>query len=133
MTDADRYPGLAWYTGESRFLRLIPWAFALLAAVALFNGDLFTTVALGVPAAVVALVMPWRFEIDPTGIALFFGLGRHRYFARDTIRIRAGRGGTVVFPGSAERLGYPLTAGLVEHDRLELRRLVLVLGFDVVD
>ena len=38
-----------------------------------------------------------------------------------------------MFPVPRVRVGYPLTPGLIERDRIELRRLMQLLGFDVVD
>ena len=64
---------------------------------------------------------------------LWFGLGRIRFLPRESVRVRAGLGGATVFPVPRARVGYPLTSGLVERDRTELRRLMQLLGFDVVD
>ncbi len=131
----DRTPpplGTPRYVGESRFLHYMPPALLSGAVVLLLLGALLPAgaVALGAIAAMARL--PWRFELHADGIELGFGLHGDRYIPREHARIRADLGGAVVFPGDV-RLGYPLTAGLVEHDRGRFRAVVAALGFDLVD
>ena len=59
-------------------------------------------------------------------------LGKRRALARERVTVRADHGGVVVLPRGAQRLGYPLTTGLVERDRLLLRDVFRFCGFDVV-
>jgi hypothetical protein len=121
------------FVGESRFVRYLPVSFAALALVGLIRGDLLAFAIFAIPALVLTTRMPWRVEIDASGIALFFGLGGYRFFDRERVRLRAGLGGAVVMPTNPTTLGFPITTGLVERDRTELRRLAMGLGFDVVD
>ena len=120
------------YIGESRFLRWLPMSFAALAFVTLVVGAPGVSLFLLLLGFAMSARLPWRFEVDAEGVGLFFGLRGYRFFRREAIVLRAGLGGAALFPAHA-RLAYPLTAGMVEHDRTELRRRLLSLGFDVVD
>ncbi len=42
------------------------------------------TLVLLVPAVVVGVLLPWRFEVLDRGIALWFPFGKYRYLARRT-------------------------------------------------
>jgi hypothetical protein len=75
------------------------------------------------------LALPWRFAVTESGIGLWFGFRKYRYVEKQHAVIRAGRGSPVVFCDHTGRFGYPLTDGLVDRDRLELRALLAALGF----
>jgi hypothetical protein len=120
------------YVGQSRLLRHWPQALLLLAAVSIALGNLATAIVFGVPALLAGFALPWRFAVYDHGIDLWFCFGKFRALARERVTVRADRGGVVVLPRGAQRLGYPLTTGLVEHDRLLLRDLFRFCGFDVV-
>lgn len=79
--------------------------------------------------SLVSVVLPWRFVVVDQGIGLWFGFGRRRFLRRDDIVVRVGLGPTVVFRNGAERFGYPLSDGLVERRRLELRAVLGEHGF----
>jgi hypothetical protein len=94
-------------------------------------GDLVTALIFIGPGLISALVMPWRFVVVDRGIALWFGFGKHRFLAKEDVTVRVGLGATVLLPRRAERIGYPLTDGLIERRRLMLRALLAEHGFDV--
>ena len=79
--------------------------------------------------SLVSVVLPWRFVVVDQGIGLWFGFGRRRFLPRDDIVVRVGLGPTVVFRNGAERFGYPLSDGLVERRRRELRAVLGEHGF----
>ena len=120
------------YIGESRLLRHWPQALLVLAAVSVALGNLAAAIVFGVPAAIAGVTLPWRFAVYDHGIDLWFCFGKFRALARERVTVRANQGGVVVLPRGAQRLGYPLTTGLVEHDRLLLRDVFRFCGFDVV-
>ena len=120
------------YVGQSQLLRRWPQSLLVLAVGALALGNLPCAIVLGVPALVAGLVLPWRFAVYAEGIALWFSFGKYRALDRDGVTVRADRGGVIVGARGAQRLGYPLTTGFVEHDRLLLRDLFRFCGFDVV-
>jgi hypothetical protein len=119
------------YVGQSQALHWWPVgmvAFALLASV---GGDLGAALVLLVPALVVALVLPWRFAVLDAGIALWFPFGKYRYLAKDQVKVRVGHGSPVLIPRPANRLGYPLTDGLVERRGAALRAVLREHGYDI--
>src|SRR5262245_2176072 len=109
------------YVGQSALLHRWPQALLIVAAVSVALGSLSPAIVLAVPALVAGVVLPWRFAVYAEGIDLWFSFGKRRVLARERVTVRANRGGVVVLPRGAQRLGYPLTTGLVEHDRLLLR------------
>ena len=119
------------YVGQSQALHWWPGAVLALAAVLAFVGGLAVTPFLVVPAVVVGLVLPWRFEVLDQGIGLWFPFGKYRYLAKEQVTVRVGHGATVVLPRHAERFGYALTDGLVEHRRLVLRAVLAEHGYDL--
>jgi len=106
------------YIGESQWLRRMPQLFLFLGAVTFALGSLGGALLFGVPAFIAGLALPWRFAIHSDGIDLRFCFGKRRTFARDRITVRANRGGVGVLPRGAQRGGYALTTGLLDHDRL---------------
>ena len=130
--DVDEGPVAPVYVGQSQLLHHWPQAVLVLAAAAFALGSLWTAIVFGVPALIAGLALPWRFAVYSDGIALWFCFGKYRALSRERVTVRADRGGVVVLPRGAQRMGYPLTAGVVERDRLMLRDLFRVCGFDVV-
>jgi hypothetical protein len=130
--DLDAFP-FPIHAGESRFLRYGPTVVLAFAAVALVTGGAMAALLFALPAVLVALLVPWRFEVFDSGIALDFGFGRRRFLERELVTVRVGLGPTVVLARGAERLGYPLTDGLIERDRPALRRSLALHGFDLAD
>ncbi len=120
------------YVGQSQLLHHWPQGVLILAAVAFALGSPGTALVFAVPAVIAGLVLPWRFAVYSDGIALWFCFGKYRALARERVTVRADRGGVMVLPRGAQRLGYPLTTGLVDRDRLMLRDLFRFCGFDVV-
>ena|SRR6476660_558677 len=120
------------YVGQSALLHRWPQALLFLAAVSVALGSVSPAIVFGVPALVAGVVMPWRFAVYHDGIDLWFCFGKRRALARERVTVRADHGGVVVLPRGAQRLGYPLTTGLVERDRLLLRDVFRFCGFDVV-
>ena len=125
-------PGTPRYVGESRFLHYLPPTLLGAAVVVLLQGALLAAAVIAFAALGVMTRLPWRFELRADGIDLCFGLHGDRFIPREHARIRADLGGAVVFPAN-DRRGYPLTSGLVEHDRSRFRHVVSALGFDLVD
>jgi hypothetical protein len=121
------------YVGQSRFLRYGPTVMVVFAALALVTGGATSALLFALPAALVALTIPWRFEVFDRGISLHFGFGKERFLARELVTVRVGLGAPVVLPRGAERFGYPLTDGLIERDRTALRRSLALHGFDLAD
>jgi hypothetical protein len=122
------------YVGESRFLHLWPpgmLAFGVVVLVGGGSGALFYGAIVAGIGIAVGLVLPWRFVVFPDGLGLYFAFGRRLFLPRPRVTIRADRGGAVVMVPE-RRLGYPLTDGLVERRRLELRAVLLEHGFTVV-
>ena len=128
----DEHHAAPMYVGQSRLLHHWPQGVLLFAAVAFALGSLWTAIVFGVPALVAGLALPWRFAVYSDGIALWFCFGKRRALDRERVTVRADRGGVVVLPRGAQRMGYPLTTGLIERDRLMLRDLFRFCGFDVV-
>ena len=120
------------YVGQSQLLHHWPRAVLFFAAIACALGSLGTAIVFAAPALAAGLVLPWRFAVYSDGIALWFCFGKYRALARERVTVRADRGGVVVLPRGAQRLGYPLTSGFVDRDRLMLRDLFRFCGFDVV-
>jgi hypothetical protein len=120
------------YVGESKVLHFWPRSMLVLALVPIALGSLGGVIVFVVPALIAGALLPWRFAVFDDGIALWFGLGRHRFLAKEDITIRAGLGGTVLFPRGATTIGYPLTDGFVERRRASLRAVLFEHGFRVV-
>jgi hypothetical protein len=120
------------YVGQSRMLHYWPQVLLVLAALSVVLGNLATAIVFGVPALVAGVALPWRFAVYDHGVDLWFCFGKFRALARDRVTVRADRGGVIVGQRGAQRLGYPLTTGLVERDRLLLRDVFRFCGFDVV-
>src|SRR5204863_4876309 len=106
------------YVGQCQALHWWPGTMVALAVAGYFLGGPAAAIVLLVPAAVVGVVLPWRFEVLDRGIALWFPFGKYRYLAKEQVTVRVGHGPTVLLPRRAERFGYPLTDGLVEQRRL---------------
>jgi hypothetical protein len=119
------------YVGQSHLLHYWPPAMLAIALVPIALGHLIGALVFLVPGLLVALVLPWRFAVLDRGIALWFGFGKYRYLAKENITVRVGHGSTVLLPRRADRFGYPLTDGLVEHRRLLLRAVLTEHGFQV--
>jgi len=117
--------------GQSRVLHYWPSAMLAVAVVPILLGQLLGALLFLIPALLVALVLPWRFAVLDRGIALWFGFGKFRYLAKENVTVRVGHGSTVLLPRAADRFGYPLTDGLVEHRRLVLRAVLTEHGFQV--
>jgi hypothetical protein len=120
------------YVGQSQLLHYWPQLLLLLAAVAFALGSLPGAAVFGVPALIAGLALPWRFAVYSDGVDLWFSFGKRRALARDRVTVRADRGGVVVLPRGAQRMGYPLTSGFVDRDRLLVRDVFRFCGFDVV-
>ncbi len=110
------------YVGQSQLLHYWPRVMVAAAIVPILFGQLIGTLVFLGPALLVALVVPWRFAVLDRGIALWFGFGKFRYLAKENVTVRVGHGSTVLLPRRADRLGYPLTDGVLEHRRLALAR-----------
>ena len=119
------------YVGQSQLLHYWPRVMLAAAIVPILFGQVLGTLVFVVPALLVALVLPWRFAVLDRGIALWFGFGKYRYLAKENVTVRVGHGSTVLLPRHADRLGYPLTDGLVEQRRLVLRAVLTEHGFQV--
>jgi len=120
------------YVGTSRLLRRCPNTLMALglAQFLFFTERRVVGAVLIVLGTVPALVLPWRFVVVDEGIALWFGFGRRRFLARDSVTVRVDRAGAVARP-RGERFGYPLTDGIVERRRPVLRAVLVEHGFDV--
>lgn len=121
--------GPAIYVGESRFLHWWPRLMLALALLPIVVGASGAAALFVVPAMIAAFAMPWRFAVVDHGIGLWFGFGRYRFLAKDDVTVRVGLGSAVLFRRPAERFGYPLTDGIVEHDRAYLRAILAAHGF----
>ena len=130
--DAEHLPR-PMYVGQSQLLHYAPQILLFFAAVTFAFGSLAGAVVFGIPALVAGLVLPWRFAIYDDGIHLWFNFGKCRALVRDSVTVRANRGGVVVFPRGAQRVGYPLTDGIVDQNRLVLRDVFRFCGYDVAD
>jgi hypothetical protein len=119
------------YVGQSQALHWWPGGMLAFAVVSWFLGGLGMTLVLLVPALAVGMLLPWRFEVLHRGIALWFPFGKYRYLDKERVTVRVGHGATVVLPRHADRLGYPLTDGLVERRRGALRAVLVEHGYDV--
>ena len=119
------------YVGQSQALHWWPGAMVVFAIFGWFLGGPGLTIGLLVPALVVGVLLPWRFEVLDAGIGLWFPFGRYRYLAKEQVKVRVGHGSTVVLPRDAERFGYPLTDGLVEQRRTVLRAVLCEHGYVV--
>ena len=119
------------YVGQSQALHWWPGAMVAFAVVGWFLGGPALTVGLLIPAAIVGVLLPWRFEVLDAGIALWFPFGKYRYLAKEQVQVRVGHGSTVVLPRESERFGYPLTDGLVEQRRTVLRAVLAEHGYDL--
>ena len=119
------------FVGESRFLHYWPWAMVVVGSVPLLLGDPAALVVFFLPAIACAVLLPWRFAVFGTGIALWFGFGKRRFVARTAVRIRADRSGMVVLRRGAERFGYPLTDGLVDRHPGRLRGALVAAGYEL--
>jgi hypothetical protein len=119
------------FVGQSQALHWWPTFMVVLAAAAGFLGGVGITLVFLVPAVVVGVLLPWRFEVLDRGIALWFPFGKYRYLAKERVTVRVGHGATVVLPRHADRFGYPLTDGLVEQRRAVLRAVLAEHGYDL--
>ncbi len=119
------------YVGQSQAVHWWPATMVVLALVGYPLGGPGAAIVLLVPAVVVGVVLPWRFEVLDAGIALWFPFGKYRYLAKERVTVRVGHGSTVLLPRRAERFGYPLTDGLVEQRRAVLRAVLTEHGYDV--
>ena len=119
------------YVGQSQALHWWPIAMVACAIAAFLVGGPSPAIVLLVPAVIVAVWLPWRFEVLDAGIALWFPFGKYRYLPKERVTVRVGHGSTVLLPRHAERFGYPLTDGLVEQRRATLRAVLTAHGYDV--
>jgi hypothetical protein len=122
------------YVGESRFLHLWPPGMVVFALVVLTGGGrgaVLYALAFAACGLIVARLMPWRFVVHDDGLGLVFAFGRRLFIPKTLVTIRADRGGAVALLPE-RRLGYPLTEGLVERRRLELRAVFQEHGFTVL-
>ena len=119
------------YVGQSQALHWWPGVMLALAVAGWFLGGVGMTIVLLIPAVVVGMLLPWRFEVLDRGIALWFPFGKYRYLAKERVTVRVGHGATVVLPRHADRFGYPLTDGLVEHRRAVLRAVLAEHGYNL--
>jgi hypothetical protein len=119
------------YVGQSQALHWWPATMLAFAGVGYLLGGPALSVALLIPAVVVGIALPWRFEVLDRGIALWFPFGKYRYLAKEQVTVRVGHGATVLLPRRAERFGYPLTDGLVERRRIVLRAVLAEHGYDL--
>ncbi len=119
------------YVGECQALHWWPGAMVVLAIAGFLVGGPSAAIVLLVPAVLVGVLLPWRFEVLDAGIALWFPFGKYRYLAKERVTVRVGHGSTVVLPRRADRFGYPLTDGLVEQRRMVLRAVLTEHGYDV--
>jgi hypothetical protein len=119
------------YVGQSRFVHRWPHLMIVLgfAQAVTGAGPKLAGAAFMVVGGLVSAGMPWRFVVVDQGIGLWFGFGRRRFLARDDITVRVGIGPTVVYRNGAERFGVPLSDGLVERRRAELRSVLAEHGF----
>ena len=119
------------YVGQSQALHWWPGAMLAFAIAIGFLGGIGMTLVLLIPALVVGMLLPWRFEVLDRGIALWFPFGKYRYLEKERVTVRVGHGATVVLPRHADRFGYPLTDGLVEQRRAVLRAVLAEHGYDL--
>ena len=120
------------FVGGSRFLHYWPWAMVVIGTVPLLLGNPAALLVFFLPAVACAALLPWRFAVFGSGIALWFGFGKRRFVARSLVRIRAHRGGMVVLRRGAARFGYPLTDGLVDREPRGLRAALVEAGYELV-
>jgi len=119
------------YVGQSQALHWWPTCMIVLGVAGWFVGGPGMTLMLLIAAVVVGLLLPWRFEVLDCGIGLWFPFGKYRYLAKERVTVRVGHGPTVVLPRHADRFGYPLTDGLLEHRRVVLRAVLAEHGYDL--
>jgi hypothetical protein len=119
------------YVGQSKLLRYWPGFMVVVGLVPVATGQLLGALVFFVPATLAARVLPWRFAVLESGIALWFPFGKHRYVPKEQLTVRVGLGSTVLLPRRADRFGYPLTDGLVERRRMVLRAVLTEHGFQV--
>ena len=119
------------YVGQSRALHYWPWAMVVAGAIPLVLGNAFALLLFFVPAVACGLLLPWRFAVFPSGIALWFVFGKRRFVSKAAVRIRAGLGDAVVLPRGADSFGYPLTDGFLRHNSARLRVVLVEEGYDV--
>jgi hypothetical protein len=119
------------YVGQSQALHWWPIGMVAFAVFAYLGGSVGAAIVLLLPAVVVALILPWRFAVLDTGIALWFAFGKYRYLTKDQVTVRVGQGSPVLLPPHARRLGYPLTDGLIERRGPVLRAVLREHGYDI--
>lgn len=119
------------YVGQSQLLHYWPRVMLAAAIMSLLFGQVLGILVFLVPAMLVAFLLPWRFAVLDRGIALWFGFGKTRYVAKENVKVRVGHGSTVVLPRQADRFGYALTDGFVEHRQTILRAVLTEHGFQV--
>jgi hypothetical protein len=119
------------YVGQSQAVHWWPTTMIGFAIAGWFLGGTGLTIGLLVPAVAVGMLFPWRFEVLHGGIGLWFPFGKYRFLAKERVTVRVGESSTVVLPRHADRFGYPLTDGLVEHRRTVLRAVLAEHGYDL--
>jgi hypothetical protein len=122
------------YVGQCRFLRSLPACAVALGLLALTSGGgVGVAVVFALPAILGSMLLPWRFAVLASGIALWFGFGKRRVLAREDVTVRVDLSGAVVMRRGARRVGYPLSDGLVQRNSAALRDTFVLYGFDLAD
>jgi hypothetical protein len=119
------------YVGQSQALHWWPGFLIALALLGFALGGPALSLLLLVLAVLAGVALPWRFAVLTDGIALWFPLGKYRYLAKDQLTVRVGVGPTVLLPRHAVLFGYPLTDGLIERPRADLRAVLTEHGYEV--
>jgi hypothetical protein len=86
--DNETHHHTALYVGQSPILRYCPWLALAAALFALADGSPYAALILALPAVVVPLILPWRFAVTDSGIGLWFGFGKYRFFEKDSVTVR---------------------------------------------
>jgi hypothetical protein len=123
----------ALYVGQSPTLRYCPWLVLGAALVALVDGSPCAALILALPAVVVPLMLPWRFAVTDSGIGLWFGFGKYRFFEKDSVTVRYRNGHTMVSHHTRAPSGYMLTDRRLDEDPAWLRHVLTDHAFRVSD
>jgi hypothetical protein len=131
------FPGFASYEGTSAFLRWWPKALLLLAlGVVLVQWShwlQFATV-LVVCAWLHGRLLPWRFEVQPDGLALVFPFGKRLFLPKPETTVRMETVGAVALTATRRHLGYLLLDGVlfVPERRMRMQRAFDFYGYRTI-
>jgi hypothetical protein len=121
------------YVGRSPVLRYCPTLMLAAALLALVNGSPYAALVLAVPALIARLILPWRFAVTDSGIGLWCGFGKYRFFEKDSVTVRYRNGHPIVFHRTLAPLGYALTGRRLDDDPATLRGVLSDHTFQVED